>query len=409
MGSFQTPTPTGTPQGGGPFQIDLSKYLGHKFYGETNANPADVTGTMNYYDEGTGRNVTAMRTRGGQITNPMPASRNVEWLPTQIPNIFQAYTAAGQAIPGMVRQGPGDYNMERVTNPDGSQSFQYLPKNPAQAMPGTGAPQPGAAAGGMVKLELDPSKLTQADIDGLTSKLKGMLPGANGGSTRPSLTLGRPGMQASPGSKNLPIKEDDMPFWIHKDTLTSPWEQDTPENLKAAGYKRVSPDQRKIVDARNNLFATIQNVKEKVDEVWGTDDRSLLADRTTGAIGRLAAAHTQSNPAAAVYMSQIYPVAVEAVRAFGEVGNISGPEQAGAKETIPKLTDSRETALAKIGNLEKWANSKLQTLLYGREAAGPSGSTQGKTQTGPRKPSLQLNQSGQGTAGGGRFRILKVE
>jgi hypothetical protein len=280
------------------------------------------------------------------------------------------------------QKAPTDYHLETITNPDGSQGFKYMPKRPPT----------GQQASNPINLQGPGGQQIVIDNPETWQSLQGII--ANG---KPA---GGQKMLKTPGAMDLPIPSDDLPFWMNRDTFAPPAVGTSPRQAEASGYIRVAPDQRKMVDARRSLKATIDNIREFIPKVWGSEETPALIDRTWGVAKRQGSAVTQTNPDTAVYSSRIYPLAVEAVRAAGEVGNLSASEIKSGSALIPTLNDTKEVAHAKLTALEQWINSKLNVLIP------PQGNKANQNQ--PPRPSLQLAPS-HSSQGSSRYKILKVQ
>jgi hypothetical protein len=345
---------TGVPQMG---SFDKERFMAHKLYGQT-TNPADITGSDILLHPELQIPVRVPRDRRGyrwDLAQAVP------------PNIVRETEAGGptgsqksaysgttgrkiEAIPPIPQ--PVEIVRETVTNPDGSQSIIEVPKYPVQ-----GQPQPQ----NRTKPTLGPKPGQPIQFDNketLDEYVKTF-----GGGNR--------GIQKTPPESQVPIKNDDLPYWVNSDTLTSPWDVDTPKNLSSKGFKRITPEQRKIIDGRNNLYGTLSNMKKEMAAIWGAEGQSTglgeFVDRTIGSVGRKTSSLLQTSPNTAVWDAHLYPRAVESVRAFGEVGNISAPELKGAESSIPKLTDNKQTAYKKMNELENWVDTKTKGILFGKQ------------------------------------------
>jgi len=169
-------------------------------------------------------------------------------------------------------------------------------------------------------------------------------------------------IQTKPGAKSLPIMEQNLPLWRHKDTLDSPPPGMSPNKATAQGYKRLNTGQ---VEAIQN-FAQVENILNTIDDLMEKvfpEDESALG-RLVGGPKRTLSALAQTNTDAAMLMRLINGTLAPIVRSMGEKGNLSDTDIKRAAKLFPNLMDRGDVAWGMLEEL-RGIISKNKKVKFG--------------------------------------------
>ena len=200
---------------------------------------------------------------------------------------------------------------------------------------------------------------TGAEAVMLYDKLRGFRPG---GATLPQI------MPTAPGTMELPIKTTEMPLWVHPETLESPPPGMSPDEAAKLGYRKVSTEAKKRIDAAKGMREVLVKLGELMRQVFPPSGG--VRERIKGAPSRMLGAKTQYNPQAAQLESFINGTVAPIIRSFGEKGNLSETDVKRAINLMPKITDSADVAWGKFNNLIELIDNIQRSAIAGKPGLG---------------------------------------
>lgn len=324
------------PGAGPDFIKDLMyKKFGTGHSGETVRNVRTV--------DAQGRPVNAPMTRSGDtlMDKATPYPEDVDWFETNIPNVYQAYTKQGTPT-GKIRQGKAEYQIEMKTLPDGSRQPMYIPKNPQQ--------------GSRVQLDIEPSTMTPQDWKDLQAGASG-----KGG-----------GMQVSPPPMDMPIKDDEIPLWIHPKTMQPPPLGASAKEADKQGFRRMTTQTKATIDALKGAQSVVGQVSDLMAEVFGPPGNKSWSQQRLEGLGRLGGAMTQINPKATELRGFIAGTLAPTVRSLGEKGNLSDKDMERAINLMPSMADTVDVAWKKVMRLQGLLTEVQERALTGTTTRQPS-------------------------------------
>jgi hypothetical protein len=240
--------------------LTFGDVLQHKLGGITPANAGKASRDVPVQHPQTGQWGMAPMAETGAIMwdKWRPAREDVQWGPTEIPNVEAARTKEGK-LTGQFRQTPPGYELKEQQLTDGTKVWVHVPKAPGQlgAAPGplpVGRAAP--AAPGTIKMEIDPSTLTAADVEGIAAQLKGMIPGAAQGAT---------GMRASPGPLDSIPTEQDRIWYKNEKGETMPPGMTVRQGTLQGNFVRIPEKAWTFTDVSN--FNSAVKASEDVPQV----------------------------------------------------------------------------------------------------------------------------------------------
>jgi hypothetical protein len=188
--------------------------------------------------------------------------------------------------------------------------------------------------------------------------------------------------------KNRPISEDDLPNWVHKQTFGGPDSIQTPAELERAGFKRVSSETKKGIEALKSTENVLAEISALMAEVFPATGGAT--ERIGGGIGRGLGALLQTHPKAAQLDSLIKGTLAPIIRALGEKGTLANQDVERAIKLLPGLLDSADVAWGKINQIKKiFAKGKASLM----EGSAPSLNLESERRPGE-TPEQYLNRRG---------------
>jgi hypothetical protein len=157
-------------------------------------------------------------------------------------------------------------------------------------------------------------------------------------------------IQTSPGVKELPIAEANLPLWVKPDDLSTPPVGMTPTEATKKGYRRLSTTQKSVVMSIGAVDGILSDIESLMKSVFPESEN--LLQRAVGATKRKVGAATQTNRDAALLDSKIMGVLAPVIRALGEKGALANEDVERAANLFPKLTDDADVAWAKLRELK---------------------------------------------------------
>lgn len=300
----------------------------------------------------------------GQIATPVKnyIEGTINGLPAKIP-----LDQWGRQVNGLspIQQPVSGVPIEQ-TLPGGATQKQFI--NPYNSAPIT---QQGQQQQGTINFTIDPTK--PGAIEEAQRALKIIQQKGPAGALKPS----GGGVQTSPGAMDLPIKDEEISYWINPKNMQSPDLGTTPKEAAAAGFKRMTSFARANLDAMKGVESITSRISDLMEKVFPKSEKGVI-DRAGGALSRTIGSMLQTNPDAAELNSLIQGTLAPTVRALGEKGALSDTDIKRAISLMPVLTDSGEVAWRKQNGLIKMFNEiKLKNVGSGTDNA-PSLSLQPK-------------------------------
>ncbi len=161
-------------------------------------------------------------------------------------------------------------------------------------------------------------------------------------------------------------------LWFHTEDLSTPESGQTPDQLEAQGYKKLTAGRAGGIPATASALKLIGDIEGLVEKVFPLEEKGLM-ERLKGGTERTLGAWAQTNPDAAVLLRKIKGSLAPIIRSMGEKGALSDGDVKRATAALPKLTDSPAVArrlLAEVrGVLE---TAKEVTLGMGVRRKEPS-------------------------------------
>ncbi len=164
----------------------------------------------------------------------------------------------------------------------------------------------------------------------------------------------------------MPIDEQNLPLWIHPDTMESPQFGTTANQAQAQGYRRISTaDKAKVNDFRA-VSVLANNIRNLMAKVFPKKENFL--QRMIGAAKRTWGAFAQTDSDAALLKSMIDGTQAAFVRMF-EKGTLTDKDIARAKKLNIALGDDADVAWDKIENLSKFIEELKVAFVSGETKA----------------------------------------
>ncbi|RPI49104.1 MAG: hypothetical protein EHM49_10470 [Deltaproteobacteria bacterium] len=162
---------------------------------------------------------------------------------------------------------------------------------------------------------------------------------------------GGPGqfIQTAPPEIQKPIKEDDIPLWVHPDTLQSPTPGTSAEEATRQGFKRVTTNAKTQIDSIKGMSEVLSKLGELMMNVFPS--KGGIEERIIGGPSRWIGAKAQTSPLATEFDAFTNGTLAPIIRSLGEKGTLADSDIKRAIALMPRLTDSAEVAWGKYKNL----------------------------------------------------------
>jgi len=172
-----------------------------------------------------------------------------------------------------------------------------------------------------------------------------------------------PMMQTKPDIGNLPISEQNIPLWIHPETLQSPQFGVTPNQAEKQGFKRISTNDRTKINDLRGVRSVIARIRELTEKVFPKTETPL--GRIAGGAKRTLGALAQVDLNARTLRDMLEATLAPLIRALGEKGTLATEDVTRARGFVFDLDDRADLVWDKLQNMENLFSEIQKSTIAG--------------------------------------------
>lgn len=185
-------------------------------------------------------------------------------------------------------------------------------------------------------------------------------------------------IQTKPQIGDMPISEQNIPLWVHPDTLEPAPYGITPNEAKNSGFVRIDSNTKTKINDFRALDPLLNNIENLMEKVFPKEEGAL--GRVVGGPKRTFGAITQIDPDAKLLKSTIDGTMSALIRMF-EKGTLTDQDIKRAKALMIELSDSGDVAWNKINNLRNFIRDVQGSFISGGGEKQPKRKQKGKPKT----------------------------